>query len=138
MNMPEIIKAGAALFAVAPFIAGIRTEEQHAAALEFVENLIDANDTDNPLFEIVAAKIKEYESTAPEYAELNARLAAIPTGVAVLRTLISQHDLTLSDLPEIGGKSMVSRVLKGERKLSLDHIKALAARFGMSPALFID
>lgn len=138
MNMPEITKAGAALFAIAPFIAGIHTEAQHAAALEFVENLFDADDTDNPLFEIVAAKIKEYESTAPEFEEFNARLAAVPAGIAVLRTLINQYDLTLSDLPEIGSKSMVSRVLKGERKLSLDHIKALAARFGISPALFID
>lgn len=138
MNMPEITKAGAALFAVAPFIAGIHTEAQHAAALEFVENLFDADDTENPLFDIVAAKIKEYESTAPKYAEFNAQLAATPAGIAVLRTLINQYDLTLSDLPEIGSKSMVSRVLKGERKLSLDHIKALAARFCISPALFID
>ncbi|MGQ7145255.1 helix-turn-helix domain-containing protein, partial [Escherichia sp. SS-MK2] len=40
--------------------------------------------------------------------------------------------------PEIGSKSMVSRVLSGKRKLTLEHAKKLATRFGISPALFID
>ena len=33
-------------------------------------------------------------------------------------------------------KSMVSRVLSGERSLSKKHIQALAKRFGVSPAVF--
>ncbi|HCJ9604691.1 TPA: helix-turn-helix domain-containing protein, partial [Escherichia coli] len=37
----------------------------------------------------------------------------------------------------IGSKSMVSRVLSGERKLTVEHIRKLSARFGISPALFI-
>ncbi|MFB0712257.1 type II toxin-antitoxin system HigA family antitoxin [Buttiauxella noackiae] len=138
MIAAKINKAAAALYAVAPFVAGIRNDEQHVAALAFIEELMDADDITNPLFDIVVDKIKAYEDSAPEYAEFNARIAALPTGLAVLRTLIDQHNLTLSDLPEIGSKSMVSRVLKGERKLSLDHIKALAARFGISPGLFIE
>lgn len=137
MIAAEINKAAAALFAVAPFVEAIRNDEQHVAALAFIEDLMDTDDVGNPLFEIVADRIKAYEDTAPEYAEFNARIAALPGGLAVLRTLIDQHNLTLSDLPEIGSKSMVSRVLKGERKLSLDHIKGLAARFGISPGLFI-
>lgn len=98
---------------------------------------MDSNDTGNPLFNIVADNIKAYEDSVPEYAEFNARLTSIPPGVDTLRVLIDQHVLTLSDLPGTGSKSMVSRVLKGERKLSLDHIKALAARFGISPGLLI-
>ena len=62
----------------------------------------------------------------------------MPAGIAVIRTLMDQYGLTLSDLPEIGSKSMVSRVLNGQRKLTLEHAKKLAARFGISPALFID
>ncbi|EIB8317073.1 type II toxin-antitoxin system antitoxin HigA, partial [Escherichia coli] len=57
---------------------------------------------------------------------------------AVIRTLMDQYGLTLSDLPEIGSKSMVSRVSSGKRKLTLEHAKKLATRFGISPALFID
>ncbi len=64
-------------------------------------------------------------------------MRAAPSEIGVLKTLINQYQLTLADLPEIGSKSMVSRVLKGERKLSLDHIKKLAARFNVSPALFL-
>ncbi|EHF5014944.1 helix-turn-helix domain-containing protein, partial [Enterobacter hormaechei] len=48
-------------------------------------------------------------------------------------------NLTISDFKdEIGSKSMVSRVLNGQRQLTLNHIKKLAARFGVSPALFIE
>ncbi|ACO79351.1 hypothetical protein AvCA_31880 [Azotobacter vinelandii CA] len=39
---------------------------------------------------------------------------------------------------EIGGKSMVSMVLGGTRKLSKDHIHALCDRFDLSPAVFFD
>lgn len=123
--------------AAAPFVEAIRNDEQHVVALALIEELMDADDVGNPLFEIVADRIKAYEDTAPEYKEFNARIAALPAGLAVLRTLIDQHNLTLSDLPEIGSKTMVSRVLKGERKLSLNHIKALAVRFDISPRLFI-
>ncbi len=48
---------------------------------------------------------------------------AMPGGIAVIRTLMDQYGLTLSDLPEIGSKSMVSRVLSGKRKLTLEHAK---------------
>ncbi|HFI6083115.1 TPA: helix-turn-helix domain-containing protein [Escherichia coli] len=36
------------------------------------------------------------------------------------------------------GVTMVSRVLSGKRKLTLEHAKKLATQFGISPALFID
>ena len=51
----------------------IHSEAQHAAALAFVENLFNVDDIDNPLFEVVAANLKDYESTAPEWAAFNAR-----------------------------------------------------------------
>ncbi|STF51892.1 putative DNA-binding protein [Escherichia coli] len=83
-------------------------------------------------------KITAWEESAPEFAEFNAMAQAMPGGKAVIRTLMDQYGLTLSDLPEIGSKSMVSRVLSGKRKLTLEHAKKLATRFGISPALFID
>ena len=43
----------------------------------------------------------------------------------------------LADLPEIGSKSLVSRILNGRgRNLTRDHIAALSERFGVSPAVF--
>ncbi|MNC82704.1 Antitoxin HigA [compost metagenome] len=63
---------------------------------------------------------------------------ALPPGIAVLRTLMDQYELNQNDFQqEIGSKSMVSRVLRGERQLTTEHIRKLAQRFGISPALFI-
>ena len=59
-----------------------------------------------------------------------------PADLAVLRLLMDQHGLGTADLPEIGSKSMVSRVLSGERSLSKKHIQALSKRFGINPGLF--
>ena len=56
--------------------------------------------------------------------------------LAVLRLLMDQHNLGTADLPEIGSKSMVSRVLSGQRNLNKKHIKALSERFKIDPALF--
>lgn len=137
MIISDILEAGEKLTAVAPFLAGIQNEDQYAQALTFIDHLL-LNDPDNPLLDLVCAKISAWEHSSPEFAEFNAQLEAMPAGVSVIRILMSQHGLTLSDLPEIGSKSMVSRVLSGQRKLTLDHAKKLAARFGISPALFID
>ena len=125
----DILQAGEKLTAVAPFLAGIQNEEQYTQALELVDHLL-LNDPENPLLDLVCAKITAWEESAPEFVEFNA--------IAVIRTLMDQYGLTLSDLPEIGSKSMVSRVLSGKRKLTLEHAKKLATRFGISPALFID
>ncbi len=133
----DILQAGEKLTAVAPFLAGIQNEEQYAQALELVDHLL-LNDPENPLLDLVCAKITAWEESAPEFAEFNAMAQAMPGGIAVIRTLMDQYGLTLSDLPEIGSKSMVSRVLSGKRKLTLEHAKKLATRFGISPALFID
>lgn len=137
MVIADILKAGKALSAAAPFLTGIHTQQLYEEALEFVEYLL-LNDPTNPLLDTACTHITAYEHSLPETADFIARLNAIPIGVAVLRTLMSQHNLTLSDFPEIGSKSMVSRVLNGKRKLTLMHAKKLAKRFGISPAMFID
>lgn len=56
----------------------------------------------------------------------------------ILAFLMEQHDLTQSDLPEIGTQSLVSKILSGERNLTKDQIGALSKRFGVSPAIFFD
>ena len=54
-----------------------------------------------------------------------------PVDLATLRRLMAQHRLRTADLPEIGSKSMVSRVLSGERGLNKNHIRGLSRRFGI-------
>ena len=85
-----------------------------------------------------AATIADYEDNSPRFAEFNKAIAEIPVGVALLRTLIDQHKLSYSDLKdEIGSKSLVSQILSGQRSLTITHIKALSARFGVKPEWFL-
>jgi antitoxin component HigA of HigAB toxin-antitoxin module len=61
------------------------------------------------------------------------------TGVDVLRHLMEEHQLTQADLaPLFGGRSVVSAVLAGKRRLSLTHITRLAERFGLPADAFLD
>ena len=54
----------------------------------------------------------------------------------ILSFLIEQHQLTQSDLPEVGSQSHVSKVLHGKRQLTLEQIIALSKRFNVSPMIF--
>ncbi len=80
--------------------------------------------------------IEKYESQDEELMAFVAEAEELPIDLALLRTLMDQHKLTGSDLPEIGGKAMVSRVLKGERDLSRSAIERLSMRFGLRPSMF--
>ncbi|MFE4129005.1 type II toxin-antitoxin system HigA family antitoxin [Kosakonia sp. YIM B13605] len=137
MIVADALKATHALIAAVPLLGEHPTEKDYQDALELVEQLLMDN-PDSPLVDIVCAKISAYENNQPEIIALREEMAAMPTGLAVLRTLMDQHQLTTSDFQEeIGSKSMVSRVLNGERQLNLNHIKKLAKRFGISPLMFI-
>lgn len=67
--------------------------------------MIEEDDT-NPLIDFLASRIAEYENNHEKFAEFDKAVAAMPVGVALLRTLIDQHNLTYADLKnEIGSKS---------------------------------
>lgn len=46
------------------------------------------------------------------------------------------HVVSRVPFDESGKKSRVSRILSGERQLTVSHIRALCLRFGLSPSLF--
>jgi transcriptional regulator with XRE-family HTH domain len=52
------------------------------------------------------------------------------SSVKMLKFLMSEHGLGQSDLPEIGSQSLVSKILNGERQLTLEHVRNLSKRFG--------
>ena len=56
---------------------------------------------------------------------------------AILCSLMEDHDLAQSDLPEIGSQGVVSEILAGKRDLNVRQISQLAERFGVSPAVFM-
>lgn len=137
MNYAAAIKAANDLTSELPFLGSSPSRQDYGDALALVEYLIE-HDPDSPLVEMLTTKIDKYENESPEFAEFNARVASIPSGVALLRTLMDQYQLTQSDFEnEIGKKSLVSRILNGQRTLTLDHMRALAKRFGVPVSAFV-
>ncbi|MCI1679843.1 MAG: helix-turn-helix domain-containing protein [Ewingella americana] len=133
----DAIKATEELVNAVPLLGQHASEKDYREALELVEYLL-MNHPHSPLLDIVSNKIREYENSLPEVVAFRAEMEALPSGVAVLATLMEQYGLKQTDFQdEIGGKSLVSRILSGQRQLTVDHIDKLAKRFEISPALFI-
>ena len=135
-NAAKAIEATRQLVAAVPFLGDSASESDYREALALVDYLIE-NDDENPLIDFLASKIADYEDNNERFAEFNKAVAEMPVGVALLRTLIDQHKLSYADLKEeIGSKSLVSQILSGQRSLTIAHIKALSARFGVKPEWF--
>jgi HTH-type transcriptional regulator/antitoxin HigA len=62
------------------------------------------------------------------------------SGIESLRHLLTENNMNASDLARLLGvhASMGSKILKGERSLTVEHVKKLAARFKVRPQMFID
>lgn len=61
------------------------------------------------------------------------------TGLDVLKHLLAEQELAAADLSRILGASrnLGAMILRGERNLTLDHVRKLAAHFKVSSELFI-
>ena len=135
MGFEQIKLKADALFSEARFITDIQTDAEYQNALALMDELIEDYDKQRPLIEILSASIERWENTADEFTEFNQRIKALD-GVATLKLLMEQHGLGISNVPEIGSNTLVSKVLNGKRNLTRNHIEALSERFGVSPALF--
>ena len=62
------------------------------------------------------------------------------SGLDSLKHLMNENEMNASDLARLLGThaSMGSKILKGERSLTVHHLKKLAKRFKVSPELFMD
>lgn len=122
-----------------PLLGKEQNEAEYRKALALVEFLVDRDDLENPLFELLSARIRDYEKHATEFSALNQQLEHTPHGVALLRTLMDQYGLKAADLAnELGSKSNVSNILNGRRALTVSHIKMLAERFNLPADAFIE
>lgn len=72
----------------------------------------------------LADRIREYEGRVHPWPDTS-------TPASVLASLMDEHGLRQSDLPEIGSQGVVSEVLAGKRQLNLRQVRALAARFSV-------
>ncbi|ELM3722619.1 helix-turn-helix domain-containing protein [Edwardsiella piscicida] len=138
MMYDDAVKAAKVLASIVPLLGGSQDRTDYESALSLIEHLLET-DPDSPLVDMLSAKIDAYENSAPEFAEFNYRLAGENTGIAVLQMLMKNHGMAQSDLQdEIGSKALVSRILSGQRNLTLEHMRKLAHRFNVPVTAFID
>ena len=137
MVSPAFVEIREALARV-PFVAHIETQDDYERALELMDQLVDDYDANRLLIEVLSVSIERWEDQATEFSDFNAAVAETDRGIAVLKTLMAQHGLGVADLPELGSKGNVSKILNGAegKKLTRKHMEALGKRFGVSPVLF--
>ena len=126
---------------VASPILYLKSVEAYDDALNMVEHLMesvgeDNKQTENLLILLLQQAIKEFEDKDDSLIEFERESMDNYSDISVLRMLLDQYHLTLSDLPEIGHKSLVSKILSGDRSLTKTHIKRLSQRFNLDPSIF--
>jgi HTH-type transcriptional regulator / antitoxin HigA len=104
--------------------------EVYTEALFKLTALENPSDSEEKAIELLTMLVQQYEK---EHWPLSKA-----TPVSVVRYLIEKGNLTQRELiPEFGSESAVSMFLSGQRKLSLEQIRKLSARFKLSPEVFI-
>jgi HTH-type transcriptional regulator/antitoxin HigA len=126
---------------VAAPVLCLHDNSSYEDAMDMVEHLMetvgdDHTKPENLLITLLSQAIKDYESADQQIAIFEHDAMQGQMDVAALRFIINQNNLTLSDLPEIGHKSLVSKILSGERNLTKSHIDKLSKRFHIDPGLF--
>lgn len=115
-------------------IGPLRTETEYHRAVAVLDEIVDeiGEQERHPLADLaetLALAIAAYEEVHVPVQDTS--------GPALLRTLMNEHGLSQSNLPEVGSQGVVSEILAGKRDLNVRQVTALAARFGVSPAVFL-
>ncbi|VVN33195.1 helix-turn-helix domain-containing protein [Pseudomonas fluorescens] len=122
------------------FVNGIEGPEDYARATVLLDELTDGHDL-NKYEERILIELEDailaYEQKGEQLKAFNAAIKATITPVQLLKDLMETLELTGSDLPEIGDKFAVSKVLNGDRPISHKMAFALAERFHMDPKAFV-
>lgn len=113
----------------------IRDAVDHTNATEIIRALagFPLNQDQEDYLEVLSQLVGTYED------EHHARKLRKMKPIEILRDLMQQNQLTTSQLGELlGNRSLGSKLLRSERELSKTHIRILAQRFKISPALLMD
>jgi HTH-type transcriptional regulator/antitoxin HigA len=113
-------------------VSVIKTEQDYAAALTRVENLMEARagTAAGDELELLATLIEAYEDKH--------HAIDLPNPIAAIQFRMEQEGLTNKDLiPYIGSSAKVSEVLSGKRDLTLSMIRALNQHLGIPAEVLI-
>lgn len=111
--------------------------DHHERAVDMIDHLMAIprlSADQSHYLETLVQLVQAYE--AAHHAIHTSRLSALDS----LRHLLAENNLTASNLSRLLGvhASMGSKILNGDRALTIDHVKRLAARFKVGPEVFID
>lgn len=113
----------------------IRNKTQYNKMVKNLDRLIDeiGSDQNHPLaslMEVIGILIEDYERER----------VYLPKGdpIDILKDLMNEHQLKQVDIKEIGSQGVVSEVLNRKRTLNVRQAQALAKRFNVSLAVFIE
>jgi HTH-type transcriptional regulator/antitoxin HigA len=127
-----------AFVAAAQNLLNIQTDTDYDSANEWLESLAERyDDSIKPLYDLLANAIETYELSDPAVAAFVEKAMSLTDDASTLRFLMDQHQLNTSDLPEVGDKSIISRILSGQRQLTRKHITALCLRFALPSNFFM-
>ena len=117
-------------------IKSIRDKAEYDAAVKVATALAvydHLNEDQERYLDTISTLIEAYEDEAvpfdwPEMSSLE-----------ILKGLLEEHGMTISDFARLIGvhRSLGTRILNGERNLTVGHIRILANRFKVSPELFM-
>ena len=109
-------------------------EKDYNKLVKLLDSLIDEVGNNGShrlsrLMETIGSLIESYESQ--NYPDIEG------DPINALKTLMEEHGLKQSDLPEIGSQGVVSEIISGKRQLNVRQLKLLGERFKVSPIVFV-
>lgn len=116
------------------FFSVPHTVEEYERLVDILDGLIDevGEDESHPL----ASLVETLGSLVESYETQNIQEMDGAPG-EILKSLMTEHGLKQSDLPEIGSQGVISELLSGKRQFNVRQIKLLSDRFNISPAVFV-
>lgn len=82
-------------------------------------------------FDLLCSLLEEYDAKNVKWPKV--------TGLDMLKHLLGEQELSAADLSRLlgGSRNLGAMILRGERKLTLKHVRTLATHFGVSAGLFV-
>ena len=119
---------------VAPLLDKPTTEADYDALIEALDEILAlaGDDDHHPL-----ASLASHMGDLLEAYDHAHRPMPEVTGAQALRYLMREHDLSQSDLSDVGTQSVVSEILAGKRQLNVRQIRVLSKRFGLPAEVFL-
>ena len=100
-----------------------------ADAMALWQDDFNADQTD--YFDLLCSLLEEYDAEHVKWPTVR--------GVDVLKHLLAEHGLTAADLSRVlgGSRNLGAMILRGERNLTLAHVRKLAAHFKVGAEVFV-